>query len=242
VGTFVTDMDVVAQECQWVTGRSPERGGAGDSSLLTAYGVFQGMRASAQWLWGTDGLEGRHVGIAGVGKVGRHLTAHLLDAGAIVTITDIDPAAVNGLRANHPGVRVAQTVEELLDHKLDVYAPCALGGALNHETVAALQAKVVCGAANNQLAHPDIADLLRARGVLYAPDYLVNAGGVIQVEDERHGFDYERAKAKATRIFDTALSVFTLADEEGISPAVAADRLAEQRISEAASRRSAPAA
>ena len=237
VGTFVEDMDIVAQECQWVTGRSPEQGGAGDSSVLTAYGVFQGMRASAQWLWGADGLEGRHVGIAGVGKVGRHLTAHLLDAGAVVTVADIDPVAVERLRTTHPQVRVARSVGELVAAELDVYAPCALGGALDDETVPVLRAQVVCGAANNQLARPHVADLLVDRGILYAPDYLVNAGGVIQVEDERHGFDFERAKAKASQIFDTALSVFALADEQGISSAVAADRLAEQRISEAASRR-----
>jgi valine dehydrogenase (NAD+) len=238
VGTYVEDMDVVAQECPWVTGRSPEQGGAGDSSVLTAYGVFQGMRASAQWLWGADGLEGRHVGIAGVGKVGRHLTGHLLEAGAAVTVTDIDPAAVERLRATHPDLRVAGSVAELVAGKLDVYAPCALGGALDHDTVTSLHAQVVCGAANNQLAQPDIAELLRQRGILYAPDYLVNAGGVIQVEDERHGFDFERAKAKASQIFGTALSVFALADEEGVSPALAADRLAEQRIGEAAARRS----
>lgn len=239
VGTFVEDMDVVAQECQWVTGRSPEQGGAGDSSVLTAYGVFQGMRASAQWLWGTAGLDGRHVGIAGVGKVGRHLTAHLLDAGAVVTVADIDPDAVEHLRTTHPQVRVARSVRELVVADLDVYAPCALGGALDEETVAALRAQVVCGAANNQLAQPHVAKLLVDRGILYAPDYLVNAGGVIQVEDERHGFDFQRAQAKASQIFDTALSVFALADEQAISPAVAADRLAEQRISEAAARRSA---
>ena len=239
VGTYVEDMDVVAQECPWVTGRSPENGGAGDSSVLTAYGVFQGMRASAQWLWGADGLEGRHVGIAGVGKVGRHLTAHLLEAGAHVTVTDIDPTAVERLRTTHPEVRVARTVGDLVTGSLDVYAPCALGGALSRETVTDLKAQVVCGAANNQLAELDVADQLRRQGILYAPDYLVNAGGVIQVEDERHGFDFERAKAKASQIFDTALSVFALADEQSVSPAVAADRLAEQRMSEAKSRHSA---
>lgn len=237
VGTYVEDMDVVAQECQWVTGRSPEHGGAGDSSLLTAYGVFEGMRACAQWRWGADTLAGIRVGIAGVGKVGRHLTAHLLQAGAQVTVTDIDPEAVNRLRHVHPEVNVAPSVQELVAGDLDIYAPCALGGALDHDTVTALKARVVCGAANNQLARPEMADLLQTCGILYAPDYLVNAGGVIQVEDERHGFDFDRAKAKAAHIFDTALSVFALAEEHGVSPAVAADRLAEQRISEAAAGR-----
>jgi valine dehydrogenase (NAD+) len=232
VGTFVEDMDVVAQECQWVTGRSPEQGGAGDSSVLTAYGVFQGMRASAQWLWGTEGLDGRHVGIAGVGKVGRHLTAHLLDAGAVVTVADIDPGAVEHLRTTHPQVRIARSVQELVIADLDVYAPCALGGALDEETVAALRAQVVCGAANNQLARPHVAQLLLDRGILYAPDYLVNAGGVIQVDDERHGFNFERAKRKTTAIYDTTKAVFALAEADGVPPATAADRLAERRMAE----------
>jgi valine dehydrogenase (NAD+) len=114
----------------------------------------------------------------------------------------------------------------------DVYAPCALGGALDDETVAVLPAEIVCGGANNQLAHDGIATRLLERGVLYAPDYLVNAGGVIQVDDERHGFDFARAQTRATGIFDVALRVFRAADEEGVSPAVAADRLAERRMAD----------
>jgi valine dehydrogenase (NAD+) len=112
----------------------------------------------------------------------------------------------------------------------DVYAPCALGGALDEETVSVLPARIVCGGANNQLATPEMDDRLRARGILYAPDYLVNAGGVIQVEDERHGFSFARAQSKASSIFDVALRVFAAADAEGVSPAVAADRLAEERM------------
>ncbi|MCW2703206.1 MAG: Glu/Leu/Phe/Val dehydrogenase, partial [Blastococcus sp.] len=113
----------------------------------------------------------------------------------------------------------------------DVYAPCALGGALDEATVAALPARIVCGGANNQLATPDVAEQLRGRGILYAPDYLVNAGGVIQVEDERHGFSLDRARSKASGIYDVALRVFRSADDENVSPAVAADRLAEERMS-----------
>ena len=181
VGTCVEDMDVVAQECPWVTGRWPENGGAGDSSV-TAYGVFQGMRASAQWLWGADGLEGRHVGIAGVGKVGRHLTAHLLEAGAHVTVTDIDPTAVERLRTTHPEVRVARTVGDLVTGSLDVYAPCALGGALSsarRSRISRRRWSVV--RPTTKLAELDVADpRLRRQGILYAPDYLVNAGGVIK--------------------------------------------------------------
>ncbi|MGW7350414.1 Leu/Phe/Val dehydrogenase [Streptomyces phytohabitans] len=234
VGTYVRDMDVVARTCQWATGRSPERGGAGDSSVLTAFGVYQGMRASARHLWGEPSLRGRTVGVAGVGKVGHHLVAHLLEDGARVVVTDVRAESVDRVRAAHPEVAVAADTDALIRTEgLDVYAPCALGGALNDATVPALTARVVCGAANNQLAHPGVEKDLADRGVLYAPDYVVNAGGVIQVADELHGFDFARAKAKAEKIFDTTLAIFARAETDGVPPAVAADRIAQQRMAEA---------
>ncbi|WP_255949156.1 Leu/Phe/Val dehydrogenase [Streptomyces odontomachi] len=235
VGTYVADMDVVARECRWTTGRSPEHGGAGDSSVLTAFGVYQGMRASAEHLWGSTALRGRTVGVAGVGKVGRHLVDHLLEDGAQVVITDVRAESVRRVTAAHPEVTVVSDTDELIRTPgLDVYAPCALGGALNDATVPVLTATVVCGAANNQLAHPGVEKDLADRGILYAPDYVVNAGGVIQVADELHGFDFERCKAKAAKIFDTTLSIFARAQEDGIPPAAAADRIAERRIADAA--------
>ncbi|MFE0473417.1 Leu/Phe/Val dehydrogenase [Streptomyces sp. NPDC058947] len=239
VGTYVADMDVVARECRWTTGRSPENGGAGDSSVLTAYGVYQGMRASAQHLWGDPTLRGRKVAIAGVGKVGHHLVEHLRAEGAEVVITDVREDAVGRILAAHPeGVTaVADTATLIRVEGLDIYAPCALGGALNDDTVPALTAKVVCGAANNQLAHPGVEKDLADRGILYAPDYVVNAGGVIQVADELHGFDFERCKAKAAKIYDTTLAIFARAKEDGIPPAAAADRIAEQRMHDAAAAR-----
>lgn len=230
VGTKVADMDVVARECQYVTGRSPANGGAGDSSVLTAFGVFQGMRASACHNWGAPDLSGRRVGIAGVGKVGHLLVDLLLDAGARVVVTDVVPAAVDRVRASHPEVEAVADVDALIRADLDVYAPCALGGALDDDTVTALNAEIVCGGANNQLAHYGIEKVLADRGILYAPDYVVNSGGVIQVADELHGFDFERAKAKATKIYDTTLAIFARADADGVPPAAAADRIAEQRI------------
>ncbi|THA25624.1 Glu/Leu/Phe/Val dehydrogenase [Streptomyces sp. RKND-216] len=234
VGTYVQDMDVVARTSQWTTGRSPENGGAGDSSVLTAFGVFQGMRASAQHLWGEPTLRGRRVGIAGVGKVGRHLVGHLVEDGAEVLVTDVREESVERIRAAHPGITVvADTATLIHTEGLDVYAPCALGGALNDATVPALTAKIVCGAANNQLAHPGVEKDLAQRGILYAPDYVVNAGGVIQVADELHGFDFARAKAKATGILDTTLAIFERAARDDVPPAVAADRIAEQRMAEA---------
>ncbi|MGW0394863.1 Leu/Phe/Val dehydrogenase [Streptomyces sp. NPDC003042] len=242
VGTYVADMDVVARETRWATGRSPENGGAGDSSVLTAYGVFQGMRASAQHLWGDPTLRGRKVAVAGVGKVGHHLVEHLLDDGAEVVITDVRAESVRAVLDRHPGGRVsavADTEALIRTPGLDIYAPCALGGALSDSSVPVLTAKVVCGAANNQLAHPGVEKDLADRGILYAPDYVVNAGGVIQVADELHGFDFDRCKAKASKIFDTTLAIFARAKADGIPPAAAADRIAEQRMADALAARAA---
>ncbi|MGW1838989.1 Leu/Phe/Val dehydrogenase [Streptomyces sp. BBFR2] len=234
VGTYVADMDVVARTNKWTTGRSPENGGAGDSSVLTAYGVFQGMRASAQHLWGDPTLRGRKVAVAGVGKVGYHLVGHLVEDGAEVVVTDVRDASVERVLAAYPQVTaVADTDALIRTPGLDIYAPCALGGALNDVSVPALTATVVCGAANNQLAHPGIEKDLADRGILYAPDYVVNAGGVIQVADELHGFDFDRCKVKAAKIFDTTLAIFARAKTDGIPPVAAADRLAEQRMAEA---------
>ena len=232
VGTYVQDMDLVARETRYVTGRSVEHGGAGDSSILTALGVFQGMRAAAQHRWGGPSLAGRTVGISGLGKVGRHLVAHLIEDGATVLATDVSARALDWARTTFPQVKLVDDTEALIRSELDVYAPCALGGALDDQTVPALRAEIVAGAANNQLAHPGIDKLLADRGILYAPDYVVNAGGVIQVADEIEGFNFDRAKLRAMKIFETTGQILALADAEGVPPAVAADRLAERRMAE----------
>ncbi len=232
VGTYSEDMDLVARECQYVTGRTVRNGGAGDSSVLTAFGVFQGMRAAAEHIWGTSSLEGRTVGVEGVGKVGRHLVGHLIDAGAQVVVCDVDAGAVDRIRAKHPGVEAADGREGLLARAIDIYSPCALGGAVNDGTLGLLNARIICGGANNQLAHPGIEKLLADRGIVYAPDYVVNSGGVIQVADEISGFSFERAEARAAQIFDTTKKILMIADQEDVPPAVAADRLAERRMSE----------
>jgi valine dehydrogenase (NAD+) len=232
VGTFSEDMDHIARECSFVTGRTVAHGGAGDSSVLTAFGVFQGMRAAAATTWGAPTLSGRTVGVAGVGKVGHHLVTHLVEDGANVVITDVDPAALARVQAQHPDVHVVADADALVAAELDVYAPCALGGALTDDVVTTLSARIVCGAANNQLAHEGIEKSLQDHGILYAPDYMVNAGGLIQVADELEGFSFDRAKQRATKIFDTTKQVFELAADEGVPPAVAADRLAERRMTE----------
>ncbi|WP_203336381.1 Leu/Phe/Val dehydrogenase [Nocardioides limicola] len=230
VGTYPADMDVVARQCQHVTGRSSAAGGSGDSSVLTAFGVFRGMQAAAAQVWGEPTLAGRRVGVAGVGKVGRHLVEHLLTDGAEVVVTDVYQPAVDQLVADHPEVRVVADTRDLVTGTLDVYAPCALGGALDDDVVDALQAAVVCGAANNQLAHPGIEQALAAAGILYAPDYCVNAGGLIQVASEVYGYSATEARNRAERIFDTTTAVFELARRTHVPAAVAADRLAEERL------------
>ena len=233
IGTFSEDMDIIARECSYVTGRTVLNGGAGDSSVLTAFGVFQGMRAAAEHVWGTTSLDGKTVGIDGVGKVGHRLVDHLIDDGATVVIFDTNPAAAERVAARHPAITVASTRAELLTSALEVYSPCALGGAIDDDTVSALgRVKVICGGANNQLAHAGLEKTLADLGIVYAPDYLVNAGGVIQVADELHGFSFERAKARAAQILDTTRKILALADSEGVPPAVAADRLAERRMAE----------
>ncbi|MGH3826482.1 MAG: Leu/Phe/Val dehydrogenase [Pseudonocardiaceae bacterium] len=234
VGTYVEDMDLIARESDFVTGRSLAHGGAGDSSILTAFGVFQGMRAAAEHVWGAATLSGRRVGIAGVGKVGRHLVDHLLADGAEVIVADVSERAIEQVRIAHSEVVVAPSTEALVREPIDVYAPCALGGALDDPTVTALRAEIVCGGANNQLAHPGVEKLLDQRGILYAPDYVVNSGGVIQVADEIEGFDFQRAKTRVAKIFDTTREIFERAERDGIPPALAADHLAEKRIADIA--------
>jgi valine dehydrogenase (NAD+) len=232
VGTYSEDMDIIARECTHVTGRTVANGGAGDSSVLTAFGVFQGMRAAAEHVWGAASLEGRRIAVEGVGKVGRHLVGHLMDAGARVVICDVAAAAVERVRTEHPAVDVAASRAELAAGQLDIYSPCALGGSITDDMVTALTARFICGGANNQLAQPGIEKQLADRGIVYVPDYLVNAGGVIQVADELAGFSFDRAQARAARIFDTTRQILLMAGEEGVPPVVAADRLAERRMSE----------
>jgi valine dehydrogenase (NAD+) len=190
------------------------------------------MRAAAGHAWGTTSLRGRRVGIEGVGKVGRKLTSHLVEDGAEVVICDVSETATDGVRARHPEVEVAAGTAELLAANLDVFAPCALGGSVDDQVAATLEAKIICGGANNQLAHAGVEKLLADRGILYAPDYVVNAGGVIQVADELAGFSFERARARAEQIFGTTTRIFQIADSDGVPPSAAADRVAEQRMAD----------
>ncbi|MFC4334017.1 Glu/Leu/Phe/Val dehydrogenase dimerization domain-containing protein [Salininema proteolyticum] len=231
VGTYVRDMDVVARECDYVTGRSEDHGGAGDSSVLTAFGVFTSMRAAAKHRYGSDDLAGKRVGVSGVGKVGRHLVGHLLEAGAEVLATDINPAARKWAEEHAPSVTWVEDNESLMAQGLHVYAPCALGGVVNERTVGTLKTDIICGAANNQLEDLSAAERLTEADILYCPDYLVNSGGVVQVGDEYYGpFDFARAKRRVSGLYDTALSILDRAESEKVTTVAAADALAEERM------------
>ena len=239
VGTYVADMDLIATANPWTTGRSPENGGCGDSGDLTAVGVHHALKAVSEHLWGTPSLAGRRVAIAGAGKVGGRLAGHVLDEGGRVLVADVNPEAVARLRAAHPQVEVATSADELVEADVDVLSPCALGHAITAEVADRLTAHAVCGAANNQLAEHGLVDVLATRGVLFAPDFLVNAGGVIAVGAEyagRGSYDDGPARERARAIGPTLLDVLRRADAAGTTPLEAAERLAEERIAAAPAR------
>jgi valine dehydrogenase (NAD+) len=234
VGTYVADMDVVAETCEYVTGRSEAAGGAGDSSVLTAFGVYQGMLAAAAFRWSGGGLAGRRMGVVGIGKVGRQLIELALGDGATVVATDVEPTAIDWARRHHPDIELLADDRAVTSAPLDILAPCALGGAITDDNVDTVRAQVICGGANNQLAHDGLDNRLHERGVLYCPDFVVNSGGVIQVADELAGFDFQRAKAKTAQIYDTTIEVLELAASKGVTPTEAASHVAEARMARAA--------
>lgn len=230
VGMAVTDMDAIGETCRWTTGRSPEHGGVGDSGILTAFGVFEGMRAAAEVVWGTADLAGRRVAVIGAGKVGGRLASRLAEAGAQVTVVDPSHDARAALLEAHPGIRVLDSVEQVEAEDWDVVSPNALGGFLTAERAGRLSTRLVCGGANNQLADPSVGSLLAERGIVYAPDFMVNCGGVIQVAEELQGGDLDRARERTARVFATTRRVLTRASEEGLTPVAAAEREAEEII------------
>ena len=231
VGTTQDDMDLVRRETRFVTGVSRELGGSGDPSAATGYGVLWAMKAVALKLWGDTSLLGRHVAVAGVGKVGRALLGHLAEEGARVTVADVTPAAVEWAMTEFGAEAVA--VEKIHAVDCDIYAPCAMGGVLNATTIPELRCAAVVGSANNQLADGAAsAALLAEAGVLYAPDFVANAGGLINIAEELApgGYNPDQAQAAVRRVFDNLTSVLQVAEADGVSTAAAADRRAEDRI------------
>jgi leucine dehydrogenase len=225
VGTSTADMDFVHMETDYVTGLEAK---SGDPSPVTAHGVFRAIQASATHRWDSENLEGRAIAVQGLGHVGYYLCKELSDAGAKIIGTDIDATRVDavvkafGVKPVEPG--------EIYGVKADIFAPCALGAILNDQTIPQLKVEIVAGGANNQLLEERHGDLLEERGILYAPDYVANAGGVINVYSELAGWTSARALRKADEIYDTLLGVFEIAREQGIPTYQAADRLAERRI------------
>jgi leucine dehydrogenase len=229
VGTSARDMTVIAEQTRHVSGLSRRRGGSGDPSPWTALGVHVAIEVSCAQAFGSPSLKGRSVAVVGLGSVGGRLAARLARAGAKLVVADVDPA--RRAAAERLGARWT-TPERALAADVDVLAPCALGGMLDDDTVPALRAPVVAGAANNQLADDRIADLLHARGILWAPDFVANAGGIINisVELERAGYDPRRARERVRRIGDTLAEVYADAAAIGATPLTAAMELARRRL------------
>ena len=229
VGATPRDMQVIASETPWVTGLEGP-GGSGDPSPMTAYGVVQAMGAVLEELDGDSTLAGKRVVVDGVGHVGTHLARLLAETGARVAVADVNPERVDAL-VREIGVE-ALRVEHALKEPCEILAPCALGGVLNEKTIPRLQCRAVCGAANNQLADAADDDALARRGILYAPDFVVNAGGIINLAEEFVGYDRQRAAKRTAQIADTVRRVFDLARTERVPPGRAAEQLARRRIAE----------
>ncbi len=230
VGTTSDDLDVIGEVTRHVVGRSVAAGGSGDSGLSTASGVFHAMRAAAAHVWGADGLSGRKVGVEGAGKVGLHLVGLLLEEGASVVVSDPHHGAIRRLRDRHGSdVDVASSV---IDAPVDMYAPCALGATLTPSSVAALRARIVCGAANNQLATSAVDNDLSSRGVTWVPDYVANAGGLIQVGGELRQRTPAQVLEDVRRIGATTRQVLSSAARDMIPTGKAAERLVQLRLSE----------
>jgi len=228
VGTALEDMDIVRRESRWVTGCSHTYGGSGDPSPVTAYGVLQGIKACLLEVYGNADTTGRTVALQGVGKVGYALCGYLVKAGAKVTIADVD--VDNLARAvKEFGVDTVST-EEIHTQEVDVLAPCGLGGVVNDDTISEFRCKIIAGAANNQLADETHGDKLRDLGILYAPDFVINAGGLINVEDELRGYDRNRAMKRVEGIYKQLQHIFAIARERSLSTARAANGYAEERI------------
>jgi len=229
VGTSTSDMVSVRESTKHVTGLPESMGGGGDPSPVTAFGVFMGMKASALEFWGSDSVKGKKVMVQGVGHVGQNLVRMLTEEGAIVLVSDINKESVDAMVKQYGATSIA--AENVYDQEIDIYAPCALGATLNTENINRLGCSVVAGAANNQLAEEvQHGQQLKEKGILWAPDFLINAGGLINVYSELHGYNREVAMEQARKIYDTTLEILRKAKKEDITTIAAAKMIAEERI------------
>jgi len=228
VGTTTEDMDRIHKVTKHVTGISESLGGSGNPSPVTAYGVYMGMKAAAKYQFGTDVLEGKKILVQGIGHVGETLVDYLTKEGALVQIADINEARLQQMEAKY-GAKIL--TGDIYSADVDIYAPCALGATINDETINKIKAKVIAGAANNQLANEQIhGQILREKGIAYAPDFLINAGGIINVYAEIVGYDKAEAMRRTENIYNTTLEIFSFAEEKGITTHQAALSIAEKRI------------
>jgi len=230
VGTSVEDMDFVHMETEHVCGIA---GRSGDPSPVTAFGVYRGMKACASVTYDSDELGDKTVAVQGLGHVGYHLCKHLAREGSTLFVTDIRDEKVARVVEEFGARAVGE--DEIYDVDADIFAPCALGAVLNEDTIPRLRVDVVAGAANNQLDREEHAEMLARRDILYAPDYVINAGGLINVYSEVADWSLQRSKRKAGEIYQTLLQVFDLAEREGVTNAEAADQLAQKRVDAVAS-------
>jgi leucine dehydrogenase len=229
VGMETKDMDTVREVTQYVTGISEEKGGSGNPSPITAYGVFMGLKAATKYRFGSDNLEGKKVLVQGIGHVGEVLVQHLTESGAIVTIADINEDRLHAVGQKY-GAKIF-TGEDLYSAEVDIYAPCALGATINDATIHKIQAKVIAGAANNQLANEVVhGAILKEKGILYAPDFLINAGGVINVYSELANLTRAQVMEKTENIYNTSLEIFKFAETNNITTHQAAMSIAQKRI------------
>ena len=228
VGTSPTDMEIVRRETQHVAGLL---GLSGDPSPSTARGVFRAIQASAKYLWGNDDLSKATVAVQGCGNVGYHLATLLHDAGAALVVTDVNDQNVSRL-VNEISAKAVEP-DEIYGTQADIFAPCALGGVINDQTIPQLKVRIIAGAANNQLLEDRHGEMLKEKGILYAPDYAANAGGVFNGCRELFGWDLAHTSRKVDEIYETVLRIFEVAQEQGIATNQAADRLAEDRLRKA---------
>lgn len=228
VGTTVKDMEYVFMETPWVTGIPKAFGGSGDPSPYTAHGVLMAIKASVKEHLKAESLKGMRIAVQGLGNVGSNLVEYLVAEEAQVTVADIDQERVKKIGEKYKVKAVSP--DEIAFQECDVFAPCALGAVINDQSIGKLKCKVVAGGANNQLAEPRHGDMLREMGILYAPDYVANAGGLMNVFVELEGYSPERAFDKTRQVYDNLLQVYATAKRENISTNVAADRVAEERI------------
>lgn len=228
VGTCERDMEYVFMETPFVTGIPSAFGGSGDPSPYTAHGVFMAMKASVKEKFGVDNLSGLRINVQGLGNVGHHLVGFLINEGAKVGVADIDKDRVKALSDKYQVAVVAP--DEIVTSNCDVFAPCALGAVINDETINKLKCKIICGGANNQLAEHRHGDALRELGVLYAPDFVANAGGLMNVFVELEGYSSDRAFDKTKKVYDNMMNIFKMAKAENIATHVAANKVAEHRL------------